>query len=543
MAQSNQAKAFWAALANDPTGRSARNVLSSFPDGPEKNNLQRSLNDSLKRPNNRNSRGNSSYSSDSWSKKGIIDKAKKAASQVFDLTRTVEANRIELQKSFGKNSAFASDFTKDLEKKGRNLADLAASYDELTVASTVFADGYSKTMFDPMAKTIEQYGKMVIINKRFGLSTDETLDYVNKLTIGADLSGQQIENLGLRMFRAQHATGVPYTKLIRDLKENFSDLSDHVSEVKTANISKEFMRFSAIAKKTGESVSTLVGMTKQFDTIGSGMASGGKMNRLLQHFGSSFDTAKAMMMSRSQRMGYIISRVAKAGDRFRQGNEHQRRAMMVAFRDTGLPEGLIRQALIANSASKIQSLMKRSMDTNLGGAKGAIRKRAGELTSNDERKKAWVDGLLPVAVSLEKGLTLAHRLATALIRRKGPNIAAIFGGTTAGKALTSLVKTVLTNLNDATGEVAGKKNTGLSKPVIINWTKGSRIGEMQVNALSVRTNDSQASAQEKAKRARQADRTQSSLDELNTNLRILVGRRINNPAGPKPKGKKPIGAS
>lgn len=441
------------------------------------------------------------------------------------LSKEVEANRIQLQRSFGKNSPFTREFISDLELKGRNLKDLGASFTDLTEVSTAFAEGYVKTATKPMSDTINEYSEFAMVNKRFGVGVGETVEFVNKLTTGANLAGNKIRDLGSRMFQAHRETGVPYATLMRDLKDNFYDLSDQVTKVSTSGVSKEFMKFSAVARRTGESVSTLIGMTKQFDTIGTGMAAGGKMNRLLQHFGSSFDTAKAMMMSRSDRMKYIISRVAKAGDRFRQGSEHQRRAMMVAFRDTGLPEGLIRQALAVKSASGIQALMERTMKTSGGNsAKDAMRKRAGELTSRTELQAARDDGLLKAAVSLERVSKNFEKTITTVIRGVGPNIISKAFGTKFGKKLSErFIKPVENFFNGILEKLNISKLGGLNGPVTINWTKGSRVGEIQANTLNIRTVENQASQERSRIKERRDAESHSHLSYLPIIARHLEG--------------------
>jgi len=533
----NQVAAFWKAVRNDNT-KAARRVLDAMPSGTETNKLRKYLS-SIKASGNKSFKQNvkDEFNLNGFSSFG--ETIRTLTQKSYNLSKVVETNRIELQKSFGKNSAFTREFIVNLEKKGRNLADLGSSFDELTEVSTAFAEGYVKTATKPMSKTIDHYSEFAMVNKRFGFGVKETVEFVNKLTTGANLAGNKIRDLGSRMFQAHRETGVPYGTLMRDLTSNFYDLSDQVTKVSTSSVSKEFMKFSAVARRTGESVSTLIGMTKQFDTIGTGMAAGGKMNRLLQHFGSSFDTAKAMLMNRSDRMKYIISRVAKAGDRFRQGSEHQRRAMMVAFRDTGLPEGLIRQALAVKSASGIQALMERTMKTSGGNsAKGAMRDRAGEMTSRAQRERARYDGLLKAAVSLERITSKVERGITLTFRKVIPTLLGKLFDNKIGKSLGNISSGFEEKVNEILEKGLRAKLGGLNGPVTINWAEESRVGEIQANTLKIRTVENQASQERSRIKERRDAESHSHLSYLPIIARHLerIASRSGQPVAPvRPK--------
>ena len=297
--------------------------------------------------------------------------------QAYEQAQTI---RINVQKQFGILD----------EESGRMLAKKISDQqnflkqNEITVAK--FASNFNKVGSDLNTYVIKRsdeavisFAKLVSINEKFGITTQNTMDLVNKLGGGFGMNAEQIDKFSGKLLTFAKETGQDFNKVFSDFNKSMQSFYTILDPEKAGT---QFMSFQQMARGFGTTIESLMQTAAKFDDIQQGVDFGAGLNNVLSAVGGSFDAVLASTMDYDSRIKYIMKSIADTRGNIDQMSEVSQRAFIRQLQQSS---GLSDQVL----TSLLRNEQLTSNIENMTTGQGEFRNL--EQISNDKMQKMATD--------------------------------------------------------------------------------------------------------------------------------------------------------
>jgi len=314
----------------------------------------------------------------------------------------IEKYRLQLNKL---NVGESRNFILSLRRQQDGLRGYNIQFQNLVNATENLREGINELTSRTFKDNEEALTKILVVNEKFGISQGESVDLLNNLNKGFNLSGQGADKFSRTLLNFARNTGQPFNRVFQDFNRSIDQF------FVTLDSSKALQRFSVFqqaARTLGTSVSGLLGVVDKFDTIEGGFEMGGQLNMLLSNLGGSFDAQRAILMSRPERLRYLAETIAGVGGQIRGMSELGQRAMIRQLsQTTGFDVATIRGFIDKGIGPELDRMLEKS-DKMTAMTANEQKKVADENTSREERRQITNDKLI------NKQTVALERLSTAL---------------------------------------------------------------------------------------------------------------------------------
>ena len=314
----------------------------------------------------------------------------------------IERYRLQLNKL---NVGESRNFILSLRRQQDGLRGYNIQFQNLVNATENLREGINELTSRTFKDNEEALTKILVVNEKFGISQGESVDLLNNLNKGFNLSGQGADKFSRTLLNFARNTGQPFNRVFQDFNRSIDQF------FVTLDSSKALQRFSVFqqaARTLGTSVSGLLGVVDKFDTIEGGFEMGGQLNMLLSNLGGSFDAQRAILMSRPERLRYLAETIAGVGGQIRGMSELGQRAMIRQLsQTTGFDVATIRGFIDKGIGPELDRMLEKS-DKMTAMTANEQKKVADENTSREERRQITNDKLI------NKQTVALERLSTAL---------------------------------------------------------------------------------------------------------------------------------
>jgi hypothetical protein len=207
------------------------------------------------------------------------------------------------------------------------------------------------SLFNQM--TLEQKEELIetsIQLKALGVSAEtsgKSFDVmINSLGMTQDLA----KDATLELIGVANATGMAADVVMTEFNDASSELSKY-----GANMVKEFKAIAGAAEATGVKISSLMSITKQFDTFEGAATHAGKLNAILG--GGVINSMDLLNATEEERVRLLIQSIHASGKNFDNLNRHEKQAIMAAAGITDMNEA---QKLFNQSLGEYDMQVERS---------------------------------------------------------------------------------------------------------------------------------------------------------------------------------------
>jgi hypothetical protein len=300
----------------------------------------------------------------------------------------IEKYRIQLNKlNVGESRAYIL----SLRQQQDRLSSYNIEFSNLISATLRVRDNLNELTSSTFKDNQEALTKLIVVNQKFGIEQFETIDLLNNLNKGFNLSGEGADKFSRTLLNFARQTGQPFTKVFNDFNRSVDQF------FVTLDSSKALQRFSVFqqaARTLGTSVNGLLGVVDKFDTVEGGFELGGQINMLLSNLGGTFDAQQAILMSRPERLRYLAESIAGVGGRIRGMSELGQRAIIRQLsQTTGFDVGTIRGFIDKGIGPELDRMLEKSDQMTAMSAKDQ-KQLADENTTRAERRQITNDKLI-----------------------------------------------------------------------------------------------------------------------------------------------------
>lgn len=316
----------------------------------------------------------------------------------------IEGYRIQLNKL---NVGESRNFILSLRRQQDGLKGYNIQFKNLVNATENLREGINELTSRTFKDNEEALTKILVVNQKFGISQGESVDLLNNLNKGFNLSGQGADKFSRTLLNFARNTGQPFNRVFQDFNRSIDQF------FVTLDSSKALQRFSVFqqaARTLGTSVSGLLGVVDKFDTIEGGFELGGQLNMILSNLGGSFDAQRAILMSRPERLRYLAETIAGVGGQIRGMSELGQRAMIRQLsQTTGFDVATIRGFIDKGIGPELDRMLEKS-DKMTAMTANEQKKLADENTTREERRQITNDKLInKQTVALERLSTILEK--------------------------------------------------------------------------------------------------------------------------------------
>lgn len=314
----------------------------------------------------------------------------------------IEKYRLQLNKL---NVGESRNFILSLRRQQDGLKGYNIQFQNLVDATENLREGINELTSRTFKDNEEALTKILVVNEKFGISQGESVDLLNNLNKGFNLSGQGADKFSRTLLNFARNTGQPFNRVFQDFNRSIDQFFVTLDSTKAL---QRFSVFQQAARTLGTSVSGLLGVVDKFDTIEGGFEMGGQLNMLLSNLGGSFDAQRAILMSRPERLRYLAETIAGVGGQIRGMSELGQRAMIRQLsQTTGFDVATIRGFIDKGIGPELDRMLEKS-DKMTTMTANEQKKIADENTSRAERRQITNDKLI------NKQTVALERLSTAL---------------------------------------------------------------------------------------------------------------------------------
>jgi hypothetical protein len=305
-----------------------------------------------------------------------------------DTVDTIEKYRIQLNKLAVDDSRA---FMLSLRRQGDALRDYGVTYKTLIQVTEGFRVNLNELTSRTYAQNANQLRAVAAVNERFGIVVGESVDFLNNLNKGFNISGRGADRFSRTLLNFARQTGQPFSKVFRDFN---SSISEFFVTLDSRKALERFTVFQQASRTLGTSVNQLLGVVDKFDTLEGGFEMGGQLNMLLSNLGGTFDAQRAILMTRPERLRYLAETIAGVGGQIRGMSELGQRAIIRQLsQTTGFDVGTIRQFIDKGIGGDIDTLLQKSQSLTAMTAQEQKR-LADENTTRAEKNQQVSDRLI-----------------------------------------------------------------------------------------------------------------------------------------------------
>jgi len=324
-------------------------------------------------------------------------------------TARVETFRIGLNRAGVEDSRA---FIGGLRKQQDALMDYGVTLENLNKTALSFREGLRQLQTEGFPAQENALRKIAVVNERFGISIDTSIELINNLDTGFSMAGQASDKFSRQLLGFAQKTGQPFNKVFQDFNKSIKTWHSEMDPQKALS---KFTVFQQMARRFGTEISDLTRLTDKFETIEGGMEFGGNLNMLLSNLGGSFDAVEATLMSQPERLKYITQQIqGVAGEIEGMTDLGQRAILKELSEQVGVDVGTIRAMMDKTKGGDLERFLSGSK--NLGEMNAAEQKRiADENTTRAEKQQQVSDQMISkFAIAAERTAQAATRMSTAV---------------------------------------------------------------------------------------------------------------------------------
>ena len=377
-----------------------------------------------------------------------VEKALKSPLSVLnDTVDAVEKFRIQLNRLAVEDTR---SFIVSLRRQNDALRGYGVTYQTLIDTTRAFRNNLNELTSRTYGQNADRLRATTAINERFGVTVGESVDFLNNLNKGFNVSGRGADRFSRTLLNFARQTGQPFNKVFQDFNSSIGEFFVTLDSKKAL---QRFTVFQQASRTLGTSVSSLLGVVDKFDTLEGGFEMGGQLNMLLSNLGGTFDAQRAVLMTRPERLRYLAETVAGVGGQVRGMSELGQRAIIRQLsQTTGFDVGTIRQFIDKGIGGDIDTLLQKSQSLTAMTAQEQKR-LADENTTRAEKNQQISDRLINEnTVALEKQ---AQSLTRFISRLENVGI----------DKLSSVLQPAITSLNEETKSLTNVIKKGLGVTV------------------------------------------------------------------------------
>ncbi len=301
---------------------------------------------------------------------GVLSAAKSAVTadkaSLDQMLKSITENsvnmRIEMQKQF---ALISDEEGRSLVKKISDQQDFLKR-NEITVEK--LAQNFRKVgsslqtyVISRSDETIMNFAKLISINDKFGISAENTVNVINRLSGGFGMNNSQIDQFSRKLFTFARQTGQEFNQVFTDFNNNISKFYTILDPSKATT---QFMHFQQLAKGFGTTIDSLMSTAAKFDDIQQAVDFGANLNNVLSTVGGSFDAVLASTMDYDSRIKYIMKSIADTRGNIDQMSEVSQRAFIRQLQQSS---GLQEQTLVSLLRNKDLVSNIENLTTGIGG--------------------------------------------------------------------------------------------------------------------------------------------------------------------------------
>ncbi len=300
----------------------------------------------------------------------------------------IEQYRIQLNKlNVGESRAYIL----SLRQQQDRLSSYNIEFSNLISATLRVRDNLNELTSSTFKDNEQALTKLIVVNQKFGVEQFETIDLLNNLNKGFNLSGAGADKFSRTLLNFARQTGQPFTRVFNDFNRSIDKFFVTLDSGKAL---KRFSVFQQAARTLGTSVSGLLGVVDKFDTVEGGFELGGQINMLLSNLGGSFDAQQAILMSRPERLRYLAESIAGVGGRIKGMSELGQRALLRQLSaTTGFDVATIRGFIDKGIGPELDRLLDKSDQMTAMTAKDQ-KQLADQNTTRAQRRQITNDKLI-----------------------------------------------------------------------------------------------------------------------------------------------------
>ena len=337
-----------------------------------------------------------------------------------------------------------------MRRQNDALRDYGVTYGTLIQVTEAFRNNLNELTSRTYGQNADRLRAVAAINERFGISIGQSVDFLNNLNKGFNISGRGADRFSRTLLSFARQTGQPFNKVFQDFN---SSIGQFFVTLDSRKALERFTVFQQASRTLGTSVNSLLGVVDKFDTLEGAFETGGQINMLLSNLGGTFDAQRAILMTRPERLRYLAETIAGVGGQIRGMSELGQRAIIRQLsQTTGFDVGTIRQFIDKGVGGDIDRLLQNS--ESLTAMTAQEQKRlADENTTRREKQQQVSDRLINEnTVALEKFAQVTARASVELQN------AAI-------TKFSELVQPVMNTLGTKVGELKSSFDKGLDVTV------------------------------------------------------------------------------
>ena len=355
-------------------------------------------------------------------------------------------------------------FIVSLRRQNDALRGYGVTYQTLIDTTAAFRNNLNELTSRTYGQNADRLRATTAINERFGIVIGESVDFLNNLNKGFNISGRGADRFSRTLLNFARQTGQPFNKVFQDFNSSIGEFFVTLDSKKAL---QRFTVFQQASRTLGTSVSSLLGVVDKFDTLEGGFEMGGQLNMLLSNLGGTFDAQRAILMTRPERLRYLAETVAGVGGQVRGMSELGQRAIIRQLsQTTGFDVATIRQFIDKGIGGDIDSLLQKSQSLTAMTAQEQKR-LADENTTRAEKQQQITDRLINEnTLALEKFGQATARTSTELQNAVITTFA-------------QKVEPVMDKLGDKVNELKNVINAGL------NLTVTGTVNREQISLRSV----------------------------------------------------------
>ena len=360
---------------------------------------------------------------------------------------TIEKFRIQLNRLAVEDTR---SFIVSLRRQNDALRDYGVTYGTLIQVTEAFRNNLNELTSRTYGQNADRLRAVAAINERFGVTIGQSVDFLNNLNKGFNISGRGADRFSRTLLSFARQTGQPFNKVFQDFN---SSIGQFFVTLDSRKALERFTVFQQASRTLGTSVNSLLGVVDKFDTLEGAFETGGQINMLLSNLGGTFDAQRAILMTRPERLRYLAETIAGVGGQIRGMSELGQRAIIRQLsQTTGFDVGTIRQFIDKGVGGDIDRLLQNS--ESLTAMTAQEQKRlADENTTRREKQQQVSDRLINEnTVALEKFAQVTARASVELQN------AAI-------TKFSELVQPVMNSLGSKVGELKSSFDKGLDVTV------------------------------------------------------------------------------
>jgi len=388
-------------------------------------------------------------------KGGLNDIERAILSPLVAINNTVDAIekfRVQLNKLAVEDTR---SFIVSLRRQNDALRGYGVTYKTLIDTTAAFRNNLNELTSRTYGQNADRLRATTAINERFGIVIGESVDFLNNLNKGFNISGRGADRFSRTLLNFARQTGQPFNKVFQDFN---SSIGEFFVTLDSRKALQRFTVFQQASRTLGTSVNSLLGVVDKFDTLEGGFEMGGQLNMLLSNLGGTFDAQRAILMTRPERLRYLAETIAGVGGQVRGMSELGQRAIIRQLsQTTGFDVGTIRQFIDKGIGGDIDSLLQRSQSLTAMTAQEQKR-LADENTTRAEKNQQISDRLINEnTVALEKQ---AQSLTRFISRLENVGI----------DKLSSVLQPAINELNSETKKLTNtiKKGLGITVTGTVN---------------------------------------------------------------------------